>query len=338
MDNRFQIIALTGILSFSCPGLGNQPSFAQDKVSVPVEVLALLTKAKNTENQKTFTKIVTMMMELYPKERGVIADKAISIYPAAGEDIRGAETDMDILAESFEKETKNETPNVGNFFGDHSGFFNFGDWKGSAEMGFASASGDTNAQALTGGFRANRVFNKSWEHAFKLDINFAKANGETSQEKMTSDYQIYYRNWDRGYLFGLGTFEYDKFSGFDYRLTQSFGAGYSFFDRPDFKWSIEAGPGARENKAKIGPAEVDFVGTVNTDLRYWIQPEISIGTKLKTAYGTKRFTLSNVADIKARINDRFSARFSFEANYDSVVPLNTSKMDTLLKATIIYDF
>jgi putative salt-induced outer membrane protein len=342
MVKHFWKVSLFISFIFISSTVGGGKSFSQDNVEaidmLPNEITSVLEKAKNTTDQKIYMKAVTLLMDLYPQYRSLIADKAVSIFPVSSQKVRALETDLDILEEGFGVPQKNEKPNVGSFLEDHADFLTFKGWKGSAEMGFSSSSGDADAQAFTGGFRANRIFNISWEHAFKVDLNFAKANGISTQEKLTSDYQVYYMNWNRGYMFGLATFEYDKFSGFDYRLTQSVGVGYTIFNENDLRWSIEVGPGARESRTKLNNTEVEFVGTLNSNFRHWIQPEISYGTDIKTAWGPERFTIINIADLKARINDNFSARFSFETNYDSVVPLGTSKTDTLVKATIIYDF
>lgn len=300
-------------------------------------VKTILDTAVKSNDKGRFINAVDLIIRSYPQDKDAIVAYASQIFPSIAGDIRTHVNGMDIFKQATAAEEKSDFQ-VKSLMTDHADFLSLSKWKGSAEAGFSTSSGDTDAQALSAGLKLNRKFNNIWEHSFRMNLDFSRANGQQNKERAVGDYQIYYRNWDRGYAFSKVTGEYDKFSGFDYRFTESIGAGYTVYDKPEIKWSIDGGPGLRQNKLDNGPTESEFVMTANSKFRYWFRPDMNIGNEIKSAIGQDRFTINALTDFTTKINTSLSARFSLELDYDSKVPLGTSKLDTITRASIIYDF
>jgi putative salt-induced outer membrane protein YdiY len=55
-------------------------------------------------------------------------------------------------------------------------------------------------------------------------------------------------------------------------------------------------------------------------------------------FGGEFTSLRNVAQLSTKLTDSLALRLSFEANYDSPVPENTSKFDTISRISVSYDF
>lgn len=313
------------------------PSQALAQTTVAPNEQQMLQTALDSGDKQRFLSTLDIILTSFPEKRQEISDYAKNLYPSIADEIETFIGNLAVYQDNTSDAPKNNFQ-IGSVVSDHADFLDFEKWKGSAELGFSTSSGDTDAQALAAGFEVTRDFNSAWEHSLNIDLDFARANGTQNKERAVGDYQVFYRNWDRGYAFGKVRGEYDKFSGFDYRFTESIGLGYTVFDKPDLKWSVEGGPGLRQNKLDNGPTESDVVGTLNSNVRYWFKPDMNIGNDTESTFGSNRITVNTTTDFRTKFSSALTARFSLELSYDSKVPLGTSKLDTITRASIIYDF
>ncbi len=94
---------------------------------------------------------------------------------------------------------------------------------------------------------------------------------DTTAEKYETGAKAGYNVHPRVYVFGTIDYVDDKFSGFDWVLTETGGAGVRILDEPKVKLSLEGGPGGRHTRTLFVPAappnpavnqirEDDFIG------------------------------------------------------------------------------
>ena len=57
------------------------------------------------------------------------------------------------------------------------------------------------------------------------------------------------------FLFATISYEDDKFSGYDYRITESVGYGRRVIDESDLSLDLEIGPGVRQSKLNNGASK-----------------------------------------------------------------------------------
>lgn len=216
--------------------------------------------------------------------------------------------------------------------------FDLGAWDGGIELGFSTSSGNTQEKAIAVGFEIKRLISEHWDHKLEADFDFARRAGITSKERYSGRYQLYYRGWERSYVYMFLDGERDRFSGFDYRLTQSIGAGYKIIDSERQSWTVEGGPGLRETRVMGNGFSTEPLGVLNTEYQFLLTPGVSIDLGASVFVGDARTTLESEAALKAQLNSSLSARFSYKTKYDSSVPLGSRKTDTLTRATLVYGF
>ena len=299
-----------------CVSIQSDHSFSQEELSQ--EIKALLKVAYEENDIKYFEKTLTLLMETQPKNKDALQNYANGL-------------------QIFEKDPTSELKNT-HLETEKGKIFDLSAWGASAEFGFSASSGDNSEQSLALGMSLSRFFSKKWDHAFDIDIDFAKANGVTSKEKYFADYQLFYRAREKAYAFVFVQAEHDKFSGFDYQISESIGIGYTVLDNEKHKWSFEGGPGVRQNKLTAGVLDNEFIFLLNNKYRHIFTNSLSAGNETKIFIGSTRFTTDNVFDVIARFNSKLSAHFSFQYKYDSNVPIGRTNSDTLTKATLVYDF
>ena len=319
------------------------PSNNGEDSTVPAPILAILEVAARERDGAAFVEIVALAARAQPLHAAAIFAAARCLEPGADAALIAAASGLPAPEGESKTVAEAKKPSSGK-----TAFLDLGAWDGGLELGMSTSSGNTREQAFAVGLDLKRVISERWDHKFEFDMDYARRLGLTSKERYAGIYELFYRGWDRTYLYGFLAAGRDRFSGFDYRITESFGAGYQIFDGARQKWSLEGGPGLRQTKLDtitLGTAPPsggtfgnEFIGVLNSNYELLLAEGLSFSNKTRLFVGEERTTVINQAGLKARLNGALSARLSFNLKYDSEVLAGTRKTDTLTRATIVYDF
>ena len=210
-------------------------------------------------------------------------------------------------------------------------------WDGEIELSADRSSGNTDQMGIGFGAKVAKEVER-WKHEARAIVEFQDVNNETTTQRFLAGYDINYTFNHRAYLFTNFLFEDDRFSGFDYRFSETVGLGYKVFDRETLGLSLEGGPGARHTNKEIGGIETELVGLLGSKFFWNINERSTLTHNYYMFIGSDRTTIDTTAALKLQINGALSARLSYNYRYDSNVPPDTRKTDTLTKAAIVYDF
>lgn len=329
------------------------PATAAEEASeapLPVPVLAILEVAAGERDGAEFVEIVVLLATAQPRHAAAIFAAARRLEPAADAALVAASSRFLPAGQGAAAQQRAAIAQAGAagkpVTGD--GGQESTGWDGGVEFGFSTSSGNTQEQAFALGLELKRVISGRWDHKFEFDMDYARRLGLTSKERYAGLYELFYRGWERTYLYSFVAGERDRFSAFEYRITESFGVGYQIIDSKRQKWSLEGGPGLRQTKLStisLGPATTTggsfgnrFIGVLNSEYEFALSEGLSFSNKSRLFFGEERTTLTNLAGLKVRLNGALSARLSFDVKYDSKVLPGTRKTDTLTRATVVYDF
>ena len=147
-----------------------------------------------------------------------------------------------------------------------------------------------------------------------------------------------YKFNERGYIYGLGQYEQDRFQGFHARYSVSGGVGYSLLTGEDANLSVKAGPAWRHTRLVTGMNESVVAGLASVDIKVRLTPTIQI-TEAASAYVDEdRSTLFSVAAIDSQLIGKLKARLSYTVQYESNPALGRAPTDTTSRLTIVYGF
>ena len=124
--------------------------------------------------------------------------------------------------------------------------------KGEAELGLVVTTGNSATENLNTKLKLTKVSGE-WLHEANLGAlsssNEDQATGEdeTTAEKYFINYKADRTLDEHSYLYGVTTYEDDRFSGFEYQATAGVGYGYKVIAEEDKTLSVELGPGYRIN-------------------------------------------------------------------------------------------
>ncbi|UTW55578.1 YdiY family protein [Kordiimonas sp. SCSIO 12610] len=308
---------------------------------VPEGIKGLLSTAATNGDKATFDIVFKTAVDTYPDERINILELVKSINPAWLTNAQAQELEsIEAAAIAAEEASKAR------------GIWYYLDpvlWNGQIQVGANSSSGDTSQQAGNIGLSFNRKFGTDWEHGFRFNFDYARRDGETVQERFVGVYDGVWRAWEKGFVSNFTQIEIDRFSGFDYRLTETLSIGYQLVDNDRHKLRVEVGPGFRLNRAFavldddgniITPADnqSELIGRLSSTYNLKLSDAITFSDQASAIFGTEFTSLRNVAQVSTKLTDSLALRLSFEANYDSPVPENTSSFDTISRVSVSYDF
>ncbi len=211
------------------------------------------------------------------------------------------------------------------------------DWKGAGEFGYVATSGNTDTQSLTAklGLINERA---KWRHTLGLEaLNNSDAD-TTTAERYGANWQSDYKISKRDYLFGRLSYETDKFSGYDYRTSETLGYGRRVLDITNMTLDLEAGAGARQSKLETGGSENEPIIRLGGKYAWQISPNAKFTENLWTEIGEDATITKSVTALQADIVGNLAMKLSFTVVNTSEVPAGVEKTDTETAVALVYGF
>lgn len=223
----------------------------------------------------------------------------------------------------------------------------FDRWKGKGELGGSRATGNSRDIGLTAALDLKRD-GIDWTHQVRARADYQRSDGVTTREKYFAAYEPRWQFREDLFLYGLGQFERDTFSGFDARYALSAGLGYHAIRQPKLNLALKAGPALRRTDLTSGESDTRIAGLVGLDFDWVIADGVKLtqdtsavaetGGAAVAIFDSRNTTLSLVTGLEARITGKLSTRFSYQVDYQSDPPPGTVGTDTLSRVTLVYGF
>jgi len=210
-------------------------------------------------------------------------------------------------------------------------------WKASAELGFVTTSGNTETETLNAKAAAS-TDREQWRHKGEVTALKSSDAVNTTAEKYTLMAQSDYKLGGKNFLFGVITYDDDKFSGYDYRVTEAIGYGRRVIEETDMTLDLEIGPGARQSKLDSG--ETDSEGLIRAAAIYnWtISKTSKFGEALTVEAGEDVTVTKSVTSLSSQIEGNLSMKVTFTYKNTSEVPVGVEETDTETAITLVYNF
>ena len=209
--------------------------------------------------------------------------------------------------------------------------------KGEAELAFVNTSGNSETETLNAKLGLQKQ-NESWLHAAALGALKSKSDDVTTAEKFNLGLQSDLALGERSSFFVIGSYEDDKFSGFDYQASVGVGYGYKVIDNDVRKLKLEIGPGYRVSAAEDGDDVEE--GTVRLGEIYSMKfSETAEFNQYLTIEAGEDSTISKVgASVKSALTGSLALKIGFDIKHTDEVPDGVKKTDRETYAAITYAF
>ena len=209
-------------------------------------------------------------------------------------------------------------------------------WKGNVEIGFVMTSGNTETETLNAKAKAETEREK-WRHTINLEaLNSSDQNVSTAERYMLSG-QSSYKMGAKNFSFVLLSYEDDRFSGYDYRVTESVGYGRRVLGEPELTLDLEVGPGARQSKLDSGKTEDEMLLRGAAKLAWAVSKTSKFTEDFSTEVGEDVTVTKSVTGLSAKVNGSLSTKLTYTIKNTSDVPPGIEKTDTEMAVTLVFD-
>lgn len=238
---------------------------------------------------------------------------------------------------------------------------NTGDWTGSGELGFASATGNTRSQNLNAKLGL-AMENEQWKNSFYVDALRTKAQqkvvdqaGNTINEFNTTANRydggasVGYKLDPRSYIVGAARYDHDEFGANLWQGVVSVGYGYIALKDARTELSFEVGPGYKryrpaDTTVVIGnvptkvmqPVEHEVVGRGLVNYKYRLTENTSFEDTFLTEAGAKNTYMQNDAGLAVSMTKKLALKVGFQVRHNSDVLPGIKKTDTLTTTNLVY--
>lgn len=215
-------------------------------------------------------------------------------------------------------------------------------WSGDLEFGYNQTEGNTEESSVLGKLAAKRSRGQ-WTYDAKFSGQNTEASGVRSAEQYFTSHRLAYDVNDQNYSFGYLSADKDRFSGYVYQGTLSFGYGRRLLKTPSASWDIELGPGLRVSEFKTaseaGDGKIEEpVLRLSTDFSYQLSDTAQFSQSIAVDAGSDNTVTKSVTALKTRIVGGFGLKLSYTIDYNETVPNNVVHMDRQTSVTVVYSF
>jgi putative salt-induced outer membrane protein len=213
-----------------------------------------------------------------------------------------------------------------------------GTWKGDAELGVLATNGNTKTKNIDAKLK---VVNdrERWRHTLNGEVLNSSEQGSTTAERYFVSGKSDLKLTERSYVFGLLTYENDRFSGYDHRVTETLGYGRNIIKSDTLNLDLEAGLGARQSKLSAsGENQNEAMLHLAGGLEWKLSNTSTFSEDLSSDIGRKSTVTKSVTALKTQIAGNLASKLSFTAKHTSQVPAGITKLDTETAVTLVYGF
>ncbi|MCF6325480.1 MAG: DUF481 domain-containing protein [Gammaproteobacteria bacterium] len=210
-------------------------------------------------------------------------------------------------------------------------------WGGEAELGLVTTSGNT--ETTTANFKGKlENTREQWHNLFTLQTLHASSKNSNTAERYLITAKSDYKVNDVSYAFGRFSYEDDRFSGFDYRATETLGYGRHIIREETFTFDVEGGPGLRQSKPEIGSRDSETILYLSGNLKWDVSATSVFTQDLFSEIGEDVTITKSVTGLKTQINGDLAMKMTYTVKKTSEVPVGIDKIDTETAVTLVYSF
>ena len=210
-------------------------------------------------------------------------------------------------------------------------------WKADAELGFIKTGGNTETETLN--LKGNvSNSNDARTHIGKVESTRTKDASGTTADRLFLSGKSEFNLDATSYLFGLITYEDDKFSGYDQVTTETAGYGRKLITDDTLKLKAEIGAGAKQAKLTAGGDDDSGIVRAAAELEWLPAETATVTEELSVESGGGITVTKSITALKNSVSNKLSSKISYTYKHTSDVAPGIKNSDTELAVTLVYTF
>lgn len=220
-----------------------------------------------------------------------------------------------------------------------------GPWSGSVSGGYLGTTGNSKASSANVTARLEYAAGP-WTHTGRASANLASQREGSTAEAYTVLGRTRYNFAERFYAFGSVDGIADRFSSFEYQVSEALGLGWNAIRRPNHRLDLEAGPGFRQSKLRDAPetlvdesgTENDVIGLGRLEYEWTISENASFLEKASVTAGENNTFYESISELKAGLIGNISLVLGYIVRHNTDVEPGFRKTDTQTTISLEYAF
>lgn len=216
-----------------------------------------------------------------------------------------------------------------------------------AEAGAIVSSGNSESESFNAKFEIAREW-ENWKQAFGSSAVYAAdpdgATGQRWDVRSQTDYKFH----PKGFSFGSGRYEEDRFSGFEYQSSLSMGLGWRFYDDPKTKLIAQIGLGYRQMQTRASleadgvtviPSEQQdaLVEQAKLEFERGLSETTRVLNQALVESGVDNTFIRNDISLQVKIMDSLALAVGYSVRYNTRPPEGFDTTDTLSTLNLVYE-
>lgn len=210
-------------------------------------------------------------------------------------------------------------------------------WSGEGEAGAFVNTGNAPGIGLVGGFKM-LVEGENWRIGANARADYQETASVVTREQYRFSAEPNYKFDERGYLFGLGQYEQDRFQGFELRYSISGGLGYSVIKSDAAQLSVKAGPAWRVTEPVAAERESVVAGLASLEAKVKLTPSLQYSQDASIYSDATGSTFYTLAALDSKLIGKLKARLSYMVQHETAPELGRLGTDTTSRLTLVYGF
>ncbi|WP_166253751.1 DUF481 domain-containing protein [Marinobacter salicampi] len=218
-------------------------------------------------------------------------------------------------------------------------------WEGEVELGLLITSGNTDETNINSGLALKHEIT-SWRNTGEFRSLYSETDETTTSEKYAAALETNYKFDEQQYLFLRGSYDDDRFSGYDFRSSSTAGYGNRVWQAGEDSFlDLSIGAGYRYNKLQtadddVGRTEEEAIGRLAGQFNYELSSNALFRQKLSTEVGlSENETITeSETSVQAQLINNLSMKVAYVVTHFSSPPSGTASTDTETSLALLYGF
>ena len=211
-------------------------------------------------------------------------------------------------------------------------------WSGEVNLGYIQSAGNSNSTSFNGKSKAIHD-GENWRTTAKVEGANESSDDVRSTEKYFASLKEDYKLNDKSYLFGLLEHTIDRYSGYDYESSITFGYGRELIKNERHKLSADIGVGYRRSNVEDShDVEEESVGRLGAVYNWIINENTTFDEEASTEIGNDKTVSKSLTRVKVKINGNLWGSVAYEIKRTSNVPVGVKNSDRTTTVGLNYTF
>lgn len=211
-------------------------------------------------------------------------------------------------------------------------------WSGDIGLGYVATSGNTETESVN--FKSLLTYRAApWSYSGKLDVLKGSDSDKTIADRVSAEVKADRSLDEASYIFALLNYEDDRFSGYDYRVSETAGYGRRLVRTDAYTLNAEAGLGARQSKAsETGQDEREAILRLAGLFEWRISAAATFSEELDGESGGGVAVSRSITTLTTQVAGNLAAKFSLRVSHDSAAPTGVERTDSETTVNLVYKF